>query len=106
MKYSKGEANDNMVDSISFKFKANATKKTITDNDSKAIQIPVILKLFGKFWRILEMLIINCKINPILTWKANNVVSATTGATKFPISDSKLYVPVVTSSNRDDSKLL
>ena len=52
------------------------------------------------------MLIINCKINPILTWKANNVVSATTGATKFPISDSKLYVPVVTSSNRDDSKLL
>ena len=34
------------------------------------------------------------------------VISSATGATKFKITDTKLYVPSVTSSTEDDAKLL
>ena len=55
------------------------------------------------------MLLINCAINPILTWSANCAISSTTDANQtatFTINDTKLYVPVVTLSNADNSKLL
>ena len=52
------------------------------------------------------MLSINCEINLILTWSENCVVSSATGATKFKITDAKLYVPVVTLSTQDNAKLL
>ena len=41
---------------------------------------------------------INCEINLILTWSENCVISSATGATKFAITDKKLYVPIVTLS--------
>ena len=34
------------------------------------------------------------------------VISSTTGATKFTITDTKLSVPVVTLSTQDNAKLL
>ena len=52
------------------------------------------------------MPLINCEINLILTWSENCVISSATGATKFKITDTKLYVPVVTSSTQDIIKLL
>ena len=58
------------------------------------------------FWRTLEMPLINCEINLILTWSEDCVISSATGATKFKITDTKLYVPVVTLSNQDNAKLL
>ena len=55
------------------------------------------------------MQLINCEINLILTWSANFVIVSTVipnqGAT-FAITDTKLYVPVVTSSKQDNVKLL
>ena len=47
------------------------------------------------------MSLINCEINLILTC----VFSSATGATKFAITDAKLYVPVVTLSTQDNIKL-
>ena len=41
---------------------------------------------------------INCEINLILTWSENCVISSATGATKFAITDKKLYVPIATLS--------
>ena len=52
------------------------------------------------------MLLINCEINLILTWSEDCVISSAIGATKFKITDTKLYVPVVTFSAQDNAKLL
>ena len=52
------------------------------------------------------MPLINCEINLILTWSEDFVISSATGATKFKIRYTKLYVPVVTLSTQDNAKLL
>ena len=44
----------------------------------------------------------NCEINLILTWSENCVIFSATGATKFEITDAKLYVPVVTLSTQEN----
>ena len=52
------------------------------------------------------MPLINCEINLILTWSEDCVISSATGATKFKITNTKLYVPVLTFSTQDNEKLL
>ena len=55
------------------------------------------------------MLLINCEINLILTWSANSVIVSTAVANQgaiFSITDTNLYVPVVTLSVQDNEKLL
>ena len=64
------------------------------------------LKYLSNFWRTLEIPLINRKINLILTWSEDCIISSATGATKFKITDTKLYVPVVTLSTQDNAKLL
>ena len=49
---------------------------------------------------------INCEINLILTWSKNCVITDSTGERKFAITDTKLYVPVVTLSTNNNAKLL
>ena len=41
-----------------------------------------------------------------MTWSKNCVFSSATGETKFAITETKLYVPVVTLSTEDNAKLL
>ena len=48
----------------------------------------------------------NWKINLILTCFENCIISSATGKTKFAITDTKLYVPIVTLSTQDDATLL
>ena len=52
------------------------------------------------------MLLINCEINLILTWYDNCVISSANGETKLKITDTELYVPCVTLSIQDNTKLL
>ena len=52
------------------------------------------------------MPLINCEINVVLAWLAACAISSETGATKFVITDTKLYVPVVTLSTQGSTKLL
>ena len=52
------------------------------------------------------MPLINCKINLILTWSSTYVITNSTGVGRFEITDTKLYVPVVTLPNQDNAKLL
>ena len=49
---------------------------------------------------------INYEINLILTWSEDCLISSATGATKFKITDTKPYVPVITLSTQDNAKLL
>ena len=66
----------------------------------------VPLKYFGNFWRTLEMPLINCEINVILTWYDKCLLSNDTKAITFAITDTKLYVPVVTLSTQINAELL
>ena len=70
------------------------------------ISIAVPLKYLSNFWRTLKMPLVNCEINLILTWSEDCVISSTTGEKKFKITDTKIYVPVVTLSVQDNAKLL
>ena len=52
------------------------------------------------------MPLINCKVNLILTWYKDCVITDSTGEGKFAIIETKLYVHVVTLSTKDNEKLL
>ena len=58
---------------------------------------------------MLEMPLVNCEVNHILTWSANCVIIYTDVANEIPtftITETNLYVPVVTLSTQDNAKLL
>ena len=52
------------------------------------------------------MPLINYEIIFILIWSENFVMSSANRETKFKITDTKLYVPVVTLTTQDNVKLL
>ena len=52
------------------------------------------------------MSLLNCEVNLILTWSSTCRITNSTGAGTFKITDTKLYVPAVTLSTQDNSKLL
>ena len=82
------------------------TGKTPAAGNTKYVEIIVPLKYLSNFWRILEMPLINWEVNLILTWSKNCVITNSTGEGKFAITETKLYVPVVTLSTKDNEKLL
>ena len=97
---------DDIEDSKSFKSKVKITGKTHNDDNEKDVEIMVSLKCLSNFWRNLEMPLINCEVNLILTWSSTCVITESNGAGTFAITDTKLYVPVVTLSTQENSKLL
>ena len=69
----------------------------------------VPLKYLSNFWRTLEMPLINCEVELILDWSTNCVTIYTDVNNQVPtftITETKLYVPVVTLSTQDNTKLL
>ena len=69
----------------------------------------VPLKYLINFWRTLEIPLINCEVELILTWSARCVIIYTNIAHQnptFTITDTNLYVPVVILSTQDNAKLL
>ena len=93
-------------------------------NTEKKVGIVVPLKRLSNFWKTLDMPLINCEVSLILTWfkncvitskvtrdadpNANPTVAAINNPTNaaFKITDTKLYVPVVTLSAEDDNNVL
>ena len=72
-------------------------------------EIIVPLKYLSNFWRTLEMPLINCEVNLILTWSSTCVLAAVGDADQaatFAITNTKLYVPVVTLSTQENTKFL
>ena len=67
-KYFRDEPNDNLADSESFKSKIKITGKAPDDDNERDVEIMVPLKYLSNFWRTLEMRLINCEVNVILTW--------------------------------------
>ena len=107
--------------SESFKHKINIVGRTAENNDSLTdVKVVIPLKYLSNFWRALNIPLINCEVELILTWSKNFVLAdmtvraaqgdnpaivAPTGL-EFQITDTKLYVPVVTLSKENDIKLL
>ena len=87
----------------------NSNKKItgVTDDDgTKNVEMMVPLKYLSNVWRTLEIPLVNCENNLILTWSDQFVLSNDTKATTFAITDTKLYISVVTLSTQDNAKLL
>ena len=104
--YFRDEPNDVLRNSKSFKSKIKITGKTPNDDNEKDVEIMVPLKYLSNFWRTLEMPLVNCEVNLILTWSSTCVITNSNGAGTFEITDTKLYVLVVTLSTQENSKLL
>ena len=126
---------DPITNSASFKYKSSITGKTLKNNDdnvknnnrrkNKDAKIVVPLKHLSNFWRNLDMPLINCEISLTLTWSedcvltdiithvtvpvqgdnpARPAINAPTNAS-LKITDTELYVPVVTLSTENDKLL-
>ena len=104
--YYRDEPNHNLADSESFKSEIKITGKTPAAGNEEDVEIMVPLKYLSNFWRTLEILFINCETNLILTWSSACVITNSPGAGRFAITDTKFYVPVITLSTQDNSKLL
>ena len=115
----------------SFKYKSNIAGNTynicadeegydgnkVGKNDTEVV-IP--LKYLSNFWRILNIPLINCEVELILSWSKNSVLVDITrknaqgsnsaivppAELEFKITDTKLYVPVVNLSKENNIKLL
>ena len=100
---------------------SGVTHDNLTKNDVKVV---VPLKHLSNFWRHLNIPLINCEVELILTWFKNCVLidKSTREAdynadpnvyeidspenAVFKITDTTLFVPVVTLSKEDEIKLL
>ena len=94
----------NTTDAFNFKVKLTGQ---IEDDGTKDVEIMVPLKYLSNFWRTLEMSLINCEVNLILTWSSTCVLIATNTPNQnatFAITDTKPYVPVVTLSIQGNTK--
>ena len=99
-------ARNNLTDSFNFKLKSTGQTG---NNGTKDVEIMVPLKYLSNFWRTLEMPLINCEVNLILTWSSTCVLISTGNtnqAAVFTITDTKPYVPVVSLSAQENSKFL
>ena len=66
--------NYSIEDSKSFDYKTSIIWKLEGIDRTKDVEIFVPLKYLSNFWRTLDMPLINCEINLILTWTENCVL--------------------------------
>ena len=81
-----------------------------TDNNNvNNVKLVVPLKYVSNFFRSLEMPLVNCKIDLELTWHKDCMISSANAAANqvvpFMITNTKLYVTVVTLSTKDNTNL-
>ena len=122
--------NDNITHSIlnseSFDYKANFKENGVMQNNLTKNDVKVVVPFehLSSFWRSLNIPLINCEVELKLTWFKNCVLiekstreanyAANPNVYKIDnpenaileITDTKLYVPVVTLSKKYDIKLL
>ena len=65
--YFRDEPDNDLEDSESFNSKIKITGKTPDDDNEKDVEVMVLLKYLSNFWRTLEMPLINCEVNLVLT---------------------------------------
>ena len=91
--------------SSSFKYKLNIFGTLSQAGTRNNVKIVVPLKYLSNFWRLLEIPLINSKVELSLGWYENCILSSAGDNPIFTITDAKLYVPIVTLSAEDNAKL-
>ena len=107
----------------SFEYKAKLLEHTVAQLSPNAAHrilkkatMAAPLKYLSNFWRLLEMPLINCKVELKPKWTKYCVLSAAGNENDvndntngnniiFTIKDTKLYVPVVSLLARDNPKI-
>ena len=88
-----------------FKYKSSILENPAINGILRNEKIFVRLRYLSNFFRSLEMLLINCKIHLELNWTKHCVMSSIAGAATFKITNTKLYVTIVTLSTKDNVNL-
>ena len=127
--YGDEPSNPLAFNSESYKYKTSITGNTYNIGDGEEgydankvgkneTEVVIPLKHLSNFWRSLNIPLINCEVELILTLSKNCVLADMTvnalanpaivapAELKFEITDSKLHVPVVTLSKENDRKHL
>ena len=97
----------NYINSRSFKYKASIIGNTESNGTKNRVKIAVPLKYLSNFWRLLEMPLINFKVEFSLKWTENCILTTAANANKaiIKITDAKLYVAIVILSRRRQFKI-
>ena len=106
LQFYKDEPIDNLANSESFNSRVKITRNSPVDGNTKDIKITIPLKYLSNFWRTLEMPLINYEVIFFLVWSSTCVITNSTGEGRFKITDTKLFVLVVTLLTQDNAKLL
>ena len=119
--YYKDILTDPITNSESFKCKTSITGKTANDGNTKDVEFFVPLKHLGRFRKSLNIPLINCEVNLILTCPKNCVLTDTAARdanpnvgppvvaihaptnANFKTKDAKLYVTVATLSAENEN---
>ena len=93
--------NDN--NALSFKYKSNLIGNTENNGTKNGVKVAVPLKYLSNFWILLEIPLINCKVELSLKWTDNCILTTAANSNKaiFKITDA-----IVTLSVEDNSKLI
>ena len=79
------------------------------DNNVNNVKLVVPLKCTSNFFRSLELPLVNCKIELELTWHRDCMISSADAAAgqvvSFMITNTKLYIPIVTLSTKDNNNV-
>ena len=110
--FKRDEVPDNNADvgnnTTSLVYKSKLTKGT-NDNNVNNVKLVVPLRYVSNFFRSLELPLVNCKIDLELTWHKDCIISSADATASqvvsFMITDTKLYVPIVTLSTKDNTNL-
>ena len=81
-----------ITDSESFKSKIKIKGNALADGNTKDVEINVPLKYLGNVWKTLEMPLINCEINLILTWSWACVITSSTSTGRFAKCSSSNFI--------------
>ena len=83
--------------------------KGTDDNNVNNVKLVVPLKYGSNFFRSLEFPLVNCKIDLELIWHKDCMISSANAAAghvvSFMVTNTKLDVPVVTLSTKDNTNL-
>ena len=71
-----GDISYSIRDPNSFHYKTSITGRLKGNNTEKEVRIVVPLKHLNNFWRTLDIPLINCEVNLILTWSENCVMTS------------------------------
>ena len=91
-------------------YKSKLISGTDDNNNVNNVKLVVPLKRVSNFFRSLEMPLVNCKIDLELTWHKDCMISSVKAAAgqvvSFMITNTKLYVPIVTLSTKDNKRVI